>query len=193
LSTIAQASVSAHHQRVAEALAHHERIPVIVQVLVGALFGHDHALCEHLRRVASLSVSVALRCGIREPHVSTIEWAAWLHHVTVADNGGHMRTVDRRNSVIPEHYATAVQTLSASINLVDASRRQGSASLTARILAVCDRYDQLTHLGPCPISESDAFDILVGEQGTDNAVLDALRGLPAAARGSFGASSYSFS
>ncbi|MEX2271464.1 MAG: hypothetical protein WD690_08345 [Vicinamibacterales bacterium] len=156
-----------HHQAFTEALAEIERsADEALHALLGLLLEDSPMLHEHVRRVAHLSVSAALLMGIREPEVSTMEWAALLHH---ASDAGVSRLPGRIGGL---ELVRTVPAFAASVEMVDALRREerGMAENRSRlrrgvaVVAVCDRFDTLTMLGTHPVAPGEALRILARER-----------------------------
>lgn len=181
-----------NHQTMTEALAELERSTrATIEVLLRCLMQDDQALCDHVHRVAHLSASVALLCGAREPDVSTIEWAALLHHAGESGMFGQSNGMVGRAAAAPYRgggleLVRHLPPLAASGELVAALHKRYRRGMLedrfgvvvpfgVRVIAVCDRFDELTVLGPNAVSQSKALAIIAREHAASDArVVDAL-------------------
>jgi response regulator RpfG family c-di-GMP phosphodiesterase len=180
-----------NHQTMTEALAELERSTrATIEVLLRYFMKDNRTLCDHVHRVAHLSASVALLCGAREPEVSTIEWAALLHHAGESDmfkrsNGMVGRAVVAPNGGGWLELVRSVPSLAASAELVAALHKRYTRGMPedrfgmpvpfgVRVIAVCDRFEELT-VGPNAVSQSKALAMIAREHAAfDASVVDAL-------------------
>ncbi|MCA9075493.1 MAG: diguanylate cyclase [Planctomycetaceae bacterium] len=163
----------------------------VLKRLISALNFRDAATLQHSRRVALLSVGMAQQLGWDGRHLRVLEVAGLLHDVGkigVPDNillkPGKLSAEEAE--LMSLHYNIGADLLQACrvdkevVQIVldshayydahiDASQRTGAdIHLGARILAVADAYDSLTHDQVFRIRKShgDAMNILHGDAGT---------------------------
>jgi response regulator RpfG family c-di-GMP phosphodiesterase len=175
-----------------------------IEGMLAMLEAHAPGARAHAQRVARLTADTALLMGITDPLLSQIEKAALLHdlgRVALPVDTGDGRTAGAgttgdRPTLLPEIGATLMRHVSflerpAEIVLGILEHYDGTGAprglqgrqipLGARIIAVADRYDQLTergHGGTVPaLSASSALAALEQEGGTrlDPEVLAAFR------------------
>lgn len=178
-------------QHVIEAMAALEQhARAAIDAHLGAQFADSPGLHDHVRRVAHLSTSVALLRGIREPEVSTIEWAALLHHCCGSpasctcegpDSGAPRPAGPCRNGLA---FVARVPGFAAALEYVEQFHRlrtapAGSArakpAFPVRVLAICDRFDELTTRASSPLTPEAALLTLIERVSPDDAgILQAL-------------------
>jgi response regulator RpfG family c-di-GMP phosphodiesterase len=147
-------------------------VPVVsdssLEELVSAFSGGDRARVEHSQRVASLAMNIALSLGVRNPELSDIERGARLHDIgkfampkdilckpgTLSDEE---RSIVRRLPVLVYDILRVSPFLAAAAELVRSvyerfdglgypwALRGEEIPIGARIIAVADAFDTMTH------------------------------------------------
>lgn len=163
----------------------------VLKRLISALNFRDAATLQHSRRVALLSVGMAQQLGWDGRHLRVLEVAGLLHDVGkigVPDNillkPGKLSAEEAE--LMSLHYNIGADVLQAcrldkevvqivldshayyDAHIDDAQRTGADIHLGARILAVADAYDSLTHdqVFRTRKSHDEAMDILHGDAGT---------------------------
>jgi hypothetical protein len=138
----------------------------------------ERGLRDHVERVAHLSVNVAGLCELREPNVSIIECAALLHHVPLFPAGGARGRSRENDSAFTLDVLRALPAFTASIKVITALPRAHEPNPSdgrhtplfvpfgARIIAICDRADELMHREPYPLTANQAADVILRDRVT---------------------------
>jgi response regulator RpfG family c-di-GMP phosphodiesterase len=139
-----------------------------IEELVGAFSGGDGGLAEHSRRVAALAMNIAVSLGIRNPELSDIERAARLHDIgkfavpkDILSKPGALsdeeQSIVRRLPTFVYDILRPCPFLAAAAELVRSMHervdglgypwalRGEEIPLGARIIAVADAFDTMTH------------------------------------------------
>lgn len=162
------------HQVLTERLTSLERATSeAVASFAMATAGDDRRVLDHVARVAHLAVSVGLLCGVREPHLSVVERAAMLHHVTQVPARDILRTFPA--------FASSVNMIAAlprahEPNPADGKHTALFVPFGARIIALCDRFDEIRYTRATPIAARRALAVLRRERAArvNREIIDAL-------------------
>ena len=172
-----------------------------IEELITAFSGGDRARVDHCLRVAALSVNIALSVGIRSPELAEIERAARLHEIgrfavpkDILSKAGALseeeRTIMRRLPALMHEVLRPCHFLAPAAELVRSvherydglgypwALRGDEIPIGARIIAVADAFDTMTHRrihsGPRAMAEA-VFEIQRFRNAQfDGRVVDAL-------------------
>ena len=163
---------TAFRERLAPLHDHLQQHPVTsdaaIEDLVTAFSGGDRIRVDHCLRVAALSVNIALSVGIRSPELAEIERAALLHEIgrfavpkDILSKAGALsqeeRTIMRRLPAMTHEVLRPCLFLAAAAELVRSvhercdglgypwALRGDEIPIGARIIAVADAFDTMTH------------------------------------------------
>jgi hypothetical protein len=167
--------VAGEHQRFLDALGAIERAQrAAISLFLQSSATSDRRLHDHAARVSHLAVSVAILCGVRDPHLATIEYAGLLHHAPATAPAAQPEV----EPLLTLDMLKAMPAFTASVHMVEALPRAHEPNppdglhthlfvpFGTRIIAVCDRFDELSQLQEHPLERGEALAEIGRHRGT---------------------------